>query len=127
MSYMYCGALYCEDCGRSILADIRAMWEARGEAITDLDAQNAEAMPVDVSYLSSESDSPEHCDCNEGCINAIEVGGRKVGAHLENDLTGEGRAYVKEAIARGSDVAREVWAPFYGMSTETDEEESEET
>ena len=46
-----------------------------------------------------ESDGPEHCDANEGCINAMEFAGTKVGVWLGNPLTNEGVRELKEMLS----------------------------
>lgn len=125
--YMYAADLYCEDCGEAI----RESLDAEGKKPEDpsdectFDSDDYPKGP----YLDGggESDSPCHCGSGEDCVNAIVLpDGRKVGAFLENPLTGDGIDYVKEAIREGcesktrsgSSVARHVWAEFYDLHYE---------
>lgn len=107
--YAYQAALWCAACGEGIRADLTAAGKAPANAGDEYtyDSDNYPKGPV--ADGGGEADSPQHCD---GC-----------GVFLENALTADGEAYVKEAIedAHGGaaeSIAITVWAPFYGFPTE---------
>jgi hypothetical protein len=89
-------ALYCDDCARKRYGDI------------DGGAPDGEGNEVHPVFSSEdEADCPQHCD--------------DCGAFLENALTGDGWAYVLEAViedlaaGRLGSVALTEWAPYYGF------------
>jgi hypothetical protein len=122
--YIYRSALYCDDCAERIKEDIYNeiadklefptidSWEKSLEFVEDSETYPQHELP-------GESDSPEHCDCMENCINAIELGDYKIGEWLENSLTMEGEEYVKQevicAMEEGAtnSVAMQVWQHEY--------------
>ena len=105
-AYIYQAALYCEDCGRAIRKRLRQ----EGKAPDD-DSDNYPKGPFGDG--GGESDCPEHCAAYDDCLNAIDLpDGRKIGAWLENPLTGDGVNYVREAIAAGGE-ATKLWGQWY--------------
>lgn len=94
--YAYNAELYCDDCGAR-LADLAS------EDMSD---------DYPVSARESESDSPNHCASGAYCLNALDLTAyglaedaplfgaetRKIGALIEEDLTEDGVAYVREMI-----------------------------
>lgn len=103
--YVYCAALYCEDCGEAICEALTAEGKRPPEANDEgsFDSNDYPKGPTD----EGESDTPSHCDaCHE---------------FLETDLTDEGREYAerlaREAFAKGQldSISLTVWAPFYGF------------
>lgn len=107
--FAYAAALYCEDCGNNIRADLTAQGKAP-EDPNDENTFDSDDFPKGpYSDGGGEADSPQHCD---GCR-----------AFLENPLTAEGYADVKERIERhihdpkqgSADVLRE-WADFYDLA-----------
>jgi len=93
--YIYQADIYCEDCGKAICEDLKKS----GEVPEDLDCYDSSEYPKGpYSDGGGEADSPQHCGCCEECINAIEIGGIKIGCWLENDLTEEGIRYVKDLV-----------------------------
>lgn len=105
-AYIYQAAIYCEDCALAICKRLKAEGNRRSD--------DSDEWPLRSSAEGGgEADSPEHCDSGEDCLNAIDLAdGRKIGAWLENDLTSEGVAYVREAVIKGGEVA-ELWALWY--------------
>lgn len=107
--YVYDGAIYCEDCGNSMgILESEQFPDGGGEA-----------------------DSPQHCDRGKDCLNAYECGGHvsnphMVGMFLENPLTNDGYAYVRERYHkhvnvkqpgdRGCVIAE--WAEFYDIKSD---------
>lgn len=79
---MYCAALYCEDCGE----DIRKQLDAEGKAPADRDDESSfdsDQYPKGpYGDGGGEADTPQHCD--------------SCGLFLENPLTPDGDAYVRE-------------------------------
>lgn len=97
MAYIYQADIYCDDCGTKIIN------ESTSEILDDSDE-----FP---QYCDNEqeSDCPEHCACQEECINAIELSdGTKIGCLIGTNLTNDGIEYVKEAVKDGGLVA-ELW------------------
>ena len=94
--YAYNAELYCDDCG-SRLAHL---------ASEDMSDDYPQSVP------ESESDSPNHCASGAYCLNALDLTAyglaedaelfgaesRKIGALIEEDLTEDGVAYVREMI-----------------------------
>lgn len=156
LAYMYQAALYCEDCGRKLIAElIRAGKIPSGlnisvdadEVFIRLDerAYDSDEFPKCVGDHSDEaSDSPEHCDSGEACVNALdltrygaipELHGaetRRIGAWLENPLTSEGVQYTSEMVSATPRTPYQAalhafWLEVYGDEGVTDgREESED-
>lgn len=119
-AFMFHAAFICEDCA------IRWMWQ-NPDAIDTGESEGYPQGPYTEHEM--ESDSPDHCDRMEQCVNAIEMpNGRKIGMFFENPLTTEGRKYVENAckealeVRNDSSVALEVWAPFYRITLPCDDE-----
>lgn len=95
--YIYQAALYCEDCGEAICAKMATPTEPDNESSYDSD----DYPKGPYGDGGGEADSPQHCD--------------SCGAFLENALTRDGVAYVREAIADASGNADVLatWAEFY--------------
>jgi hypothetical protein len=103
--YAYQAALYCEDCGDKIRAELTAAGKAP-EDPDDESSYNSDDFPTG-PYPTGEADCPQYCDgCHE---------------FLENDLTAEGIEIVKsdilEAIRRDQWESEplKVWADFYNI------------
>jgi len=116
LCYMYQAALYCDACGRKLIAELIANGKLPPGAAINVDvddedvsfslddrAYDSDAFPKFVGDHSDESaDSPQHCASDEACENALdltrygaipELHGaetRRIGAWLENPLTREG-------------------------------------
>ncbi len=132
-AYVYRAALICEDCGRCIRADLLLTGKGPKDPEDESTFDSMDFPKGPYPDGGGESDSPQHCDMMDGCVNAEwcpahgEAGGHKQGVFLENPLTRDGIAYVEECCleslkdGRGC-VALEVWAPFYNISLpESDE------
>jgi hypothetical protein len=111
-AYVFQAALYCNDCGEALVRDLRQ----RGVEDTD-DSNDFPQGPYPEG--GGEADTPQHCDNGAHCLGAESIGGRRVGAFLENPLTSDGEAYVRESLATapGSPLAR-FWAEHYGIEQE---------
>jgi len=98
MTYMYRAALYCDDCGEKIIADLRGTNRE--------DTGDTDDFPQGCDPFSTESDTPHHCDGCDG--------------FLGNELTSDGCDYVRDEIiedfaaGRMDSVAITTWLPFYG-------------
>ncbi len=112
---IYQAALYCDPCGRRIAESLQSANSRRGEyAIADLDTGDSDDFPQ-IGQLVGESDSPDHCDAGEKCLDAInlcdwglegslygsETG--SIGALVVEKLTSEGVAYLQEMLAAAAD------------------------
>lgn len=113
--YIYAGDIYCEDCGddirQQLISEGRAPYYPDDELSYDSDEFPKGPYPDG----GGEADSPQHCGARDDCLNAVELDGcYKIGVLLENELTVDGRQYVREAICKGrkGEVA-ELWADFY--------------
>ena len=99
--YIYRAALYCEDCGKAICAELGHKFDGVSEY--DFDSDEYPKGP----FLAGESDGPEHCDC--------------CGLFLENPLTGDGENYVLDTLLMADYDPEPVedrpwldeWADFY--------------
>lgn len=91
--YVYSGELLCTSCGNAEKEIIRAAYPER------VDSEFSDHWPQE--EMISESDTPDHC---AGC-----------GCFLENPLTPDGVAYVREALERatGNRQVLETWRAFY--------------
>ena len=107
--YIYKAALLCSECGE---AEITRLQEQGAEDTGDSD--DYPQGPHDDG--GGEADVPQHCDAGPDCVNAETIGGREVGAFLENPLTDDGVGYVSQQIHSypHSDVVR-MWAEHYGI------------
>ena len=108
-AYVFQAALYCEDCGRALAQDLHQ----RGVEDTG-DSDDFPQGPY--SDGGGEADTPQHCDNGARCLAAEQIGGRRVGAFLENPLTRDGEAYVRQALTEtpGSPLVC-FWAEHYGL------------
>lgn len=101
--YIYQAALYCEPCGQTVLRDLAISPGAESE--------DSDEMPQGpYANGGGEADCPQHCD--------------RCGVFLENPLTADGYAYVRERLSDlmlVKDCALEIWAEFYGI--ELDDEQ----
>ncbi len=108
MSFIYAADLWCDSCGRAIRKQLRRQGQAPADPKTET-SYDSDEFPK-FAADSGESDCPQHCGAGEDCLEAIELpSGRKVGALLSTELTGDGVRYTQEAIAAGGEVA-ELWA-----------------
>lgn len=102
--FMYCAALYCEDCGNAIRADLDKRGKRPAE-IEDESSYDSDEYPKGpYSEGGGEADTPQHCDsCH--CF-------------LDNALTGDGVAYVREAIedSDGDPETLLTWLDEYGAA-----------
>lgn len=108
--FVFQAALYCADCGEAIARNLRQ----RGVEDSD-DSNDFPQGPYAVG--GGEADSPQHCDNGPQCLAADTIGGRRVGAFLENPLTSDGEAYVRQSLAEtpGSPLVQ-FWAEHYGLA-----------
>ncbi len=107
--YVYQAALYCEACGEAIVQDLRQRGvEDSGDSNDYPQGPYADG--------GGEADSPQHCDSGPQCLAAETIGGRQVGAFLENPLTSDGEAYVRKSLrdTPGSPLVQ-FWAEHYGL------------
>jgi hypothetical protein len=117
--YMYQADLYCNRCG----IDIRKRLRREGKRPS---ADSGE-WPQRHFNGGGEADTPQHCGSGEDCLQPLELGGNKFGCWLENQLTDEGKAYVRDRIAgdpAGQNVVTQFWAEAYDITPdEPDEDE----
>ena len=106
--YIYAADCFCEDCGNALKGRLKPP-ENPGDERT-FDSNFYPKGPY--SDGGGEADSPQHCGSGPNCLNALDVGGVKVGCWLENELTNAGARYVAEAVAEGGPVAA-LWAQWY--------------
>ena len=110
--YIYAADIYCEDCGdniRAILLRNGCEFDPADETSYDSDDFPKGPYPNGGGFANC----PQHCGNGPECINAEELfDGSKIGVWLENELSIEGREYVKEAIQEGGEVAK-LWAKYY--------------
>ena len=107
--YIYAADTYCEKCGESI----RSKLHKHGEAPANPDDEHYDSGvypkgPFDVEA----SDTPEHCGSGSDCLEPTVIAGRPYGLFLENPLTRDGEAYVKDADD-GS--VADFWKAHYGL------------
>lgn len=113
--YIYQAALLCEDCARNVKKQPMPehVREAIAEGWGDYDSDNWPCGPY--TNGGGEADTPQHCD--------------HCGVFLENPLTGDGYAYVREAIENGHNLIAsdgalkivwrnpglKIWSEFYDI------------
>ena len=99
--YVFQADLLCKKCGQAT----REHLDAAGERPNDVDYESSydsDNYPKG-PYPSSESDSPEHCS--------------SCGVFLQNPLTDDGMAYVRDALIEGPCSPTLVtWNDFYGIN-----------
>jgi hypothetical protein len=89
-AYVFQAALLCEDCAHSAMLQ-QAAW---------CDNEDSNYYPQGPHGKGGgEADSPQHCDHCQ--------------TFLENPLTSDGEAYVREAVASGNGVNIEEWREYY--------------
>jgi hypothetical protein len=101
--YMFQGGLYCEDCGQAIQVEIRKDGKAP-EDEDDEDSFDSDDFPKGpFGDGGGEADSPQHCDSQAHCLNAIKLPcGSKIGAWLGNPLTSDGINHLTNSILEDS-------------------------
>lgn len=94
--FVYKAAIHCEDCGAKIADDLT-------ESGT-VDKGDSEYFPQGAAI--GESDTPDHCDT--------------CGVFLENPLTPDGVAYVRQALedGTGNRSVLDTWREFYADELE---------
>jgi len=109
MAYIYQADIYCDECGEKIKEYLRGIDEVPSDP-DDESSYDSDEYPK-WGRDDEECDCPQHCGSHEHCENAIELSdGSQVGCLIGNNLTSYGVEYVKQAVAEGGMVAREVWA-----------------
>ena len=112
--YTYQGDIFCEDCA--------AAYRPKDNPSEDWQGPFPEG--------GGEADAPQHCGMGAHCVNADTCPAHDkhpIGIFLENPLTTDGRRYVeqkcREDIRSGRGcVALDIWAPFYGISLDCDDD-----
>lgn len=106
MSYIYQADVWCDACGRAICRRLKAAGKAPADP-SDEWSYDSDDYPK-ITGDDEEADSPQHCAAGEDCLNAIKLpNGSKVG-FLFGELTCDGVAYVKEAVAEAAERLLEV-------------------
>ena len=106
MPYIYKADFWCDQCGAGICSVLMSEGKKPANALGSWDTGN---YPMYVKPAEG-SDTPNHCASMEECINAITLSdGSKIGALVTEELTKEGRDYVRQAIEEGGLCAVEVW------------------
>lgn len=106
-AFVYAAALYCQDCGNKIRADLTAEGKAPADPDNENDYDSDDFPKGPYGDGGGESDTPCHCD--------------DCGTFLENPLTSEGEEYVKGRIAEhfesgsGTRTVLKEWASYYDI------------
>lgn len=108
-AYIYQADIFCADCGRSIRKRIKQEGKAPADPRDENTYDSDEYPKGPYQDGGGEADCPQHCGAGADCLNAMELGGFKVGAWLENPLTADGVAYVRQAEG----LAAEFWGQMY--------------
>lgn len=101
LTYIYKADIYCKKCGEDIREDLKA--EGKVPALMNLndefsfDSDDFPKGPYEANHDAA--DYPQHCG--------------NCGVFLENALTEDGIAYVREAIAKDTGKCIEEWREFY--------------
>lgn len=98
MAFIYCADVWCDDCGNAIRRRLTEEGKAPADP-SDEWSYDSDDFPK-CAGDDDEADTPQHCAAGEDCINAIRIGegdNDKVGL-LFGELTGDGMAYIEEAI-----------------------------
>lgn len=125
--YFYNADIYCEDCGNDIKRRIRKELKASGSKDSPV-SQDSNEWPQPAEDGGGESDCPQHCGAGSDCYNADDYGrtGVKVGLFLENPLTRDGEAYVKEMHKDRPSEITQMWMDHYGLEADSDDDEPTE-
>lgn len=127
MAYIYCADLYCDSCGKDIMARL----DKEGKTPENPDDERSFDSDDYPKYVGDpgESDSPSHCGSHADCLEAeVLPSGDKIGCLLSTELTQDGVEYVREAIKDGGEVA-EFWANAfsdYDLGIKEDEDDDED-
>jgi len=108
-AYMYQAALVCSDCAERIKRRVDRQlrdgtYTGRQDRFGLVDVEDSDVLPQGpYPDGGGESDSPAHCDVCQ--------------VFLENPLTTDGCAYVREALRerKGNSEVLDTWAAFYGL------------
>ena len=127
--YIFQAALVCSECGEKICQELMAAGKAPEDPDDETLYDSDDFPKGPYPNGGGESDTPQHCDCGDECLNAEEFfDGSKFGCFLENPLTNEGLAYVQEKVheyycsknGKHSHVVP-VWAEYYDIPNPNDE------
>jgi hypothetical protein len=94
MAYIYHAAFLCDSCG-----------EAESERLVSLgtsDDGDSDTFPQYFDEAHSETDCPSHCDSGGDCLESLgiyEHDKSPIPALIGEQLTDDGRAYVREAVS----------------------------
>lgn len=115
--YIYQADIWCEDCGEQIRSDIIEKGQAPENPDDEGEYDSDEFPKGPYPDGGGESDSFQHCAAQQGCLNAMDIGGgHKVGVFLGNDLTSEGTHYTCELLQEylaghgGTEAVLDLWA-----------------
>ena len=118
MAYMYMSDLWCDSC----VKDIKKCLDREEVEDTTGDTDD---YPQSVND-DGESDCPQHCAAGEECLNAeVLPSGQKIGCLIGTNLTSDGMEYVRDAVAKGGEVA-EFWSREFGITLPDEEEEDDD-
>jgi hypothetical protein len=93
--YMFKAALYCEDCGKKLRADL----DKQGKTPADPDERTYDSDDYPKECLAGESDSIDFCESGADCEGALSLAsGHKIGDYLDQDLTDEGVKSLQETL-----------------------------
>jgi hypothetical protein len=105
-AYTYAADLHCETCANDIMFDLDRAGKKPADTDDEFSYDSGDYPKGPTAYGGGEADSPQHCGT--------------CGEFLENDLTSDGVAYIRDAVVeairsgRVSDALR-VWVEYYGI------------
>lgn len=95
---IYQADVYCDGCTEDIKTELKRDRKAP-DPDDDEGSFDSDDYPKMVNHEDEHADSPQHCESHEECIFAIKLPyGKKIGAWLGSQLTGEGIEYTADTI-----------------------------
>jgi hypothetical protein len=110
MAYIYQADVWCDECGKAIIAELTSQ-EKAPEDPEDESSFDSDEFPKHYDAENEESDGPQNCADGHCAGN--------YGTFLQNQLTSHGYAYLKKMLNEDGETPSELvkeWANYYQFS-----------
>lgn len=118
--FIFAAECYCEECGNAIRQRIASEGKAPASPDNERSYDSDQFPKGPYEDGGGEADSPQHCGSGPKCLNALDIGGTKVGCWLGNPLTASGVHYVIDYLRHDPGPVPSLWAKWYKEEIEAE-------